>query len=110
MTQIDRSINTAMIESIGFQVNYKITTDIDPIPEGQFTYDSLLEWGRESLASIERVTEEVSENKFLRRGKLLPLLNVMKDPSKNPLLEDTNATGAVNENTLRVLLCEDKYP
>lgn len=102
--------NTAMIESIGFKVNYKITTDIDPIPEGQFSYNSLLEWGRESLASIERVTEEVSENKFLRRRKLLPLLNVMKDPSNNPLLEDTNATGAENENTLRVLLLEDKYP
>ena len=106
----ENNINTQMIESIGFKVNYKINTAIDPIPEGQFTYDSLLEWGRESLASIERVTEKVSENQFLRRGKLLPLLNVMKDPSKNPLLEDTNATGAQNENTLRVLLLEDKYP
>ena len=105
----ENNINTQMIESIGFKVNYKVNTTIDPIPEGQFTYDSLLEWGRESLASIERVTEKVSENQFLRRGKLLPLLNVMKDPSKNPLLEDTNATGAQNENTLRVLLLEDKY-
>ena len=97
--------DTQKIESVGFKVNYNVMVNNDDIPNGQFTYDSLVEWGREILASIKRVTHKVSENKFKRTGKLLPLLN---DPSTNPTLNDTTATTA--ETTLRQLLLKRKKP
>ena len=91
------------IEWVGFKVNFNVNDD--NIPEGQFTYESLVKWGRETLASVERVLGKESENQFLRTGKLLLSLN---DPSNNPTSNDTNATQA--EETLHGLLMERRKP
>ena len=82
---------------VSFKVNYNVNGD--DIPENQFTYESLVQWGRNTLASIKRVLGNPSENQFVRVGKLLPSLNT---PSKNPTSKDKEAAEA--EKTLQQLL------